>query len=99
MADPAPDPAPTSSVSAAHIAAATGGTLAIVEPLADMYQYLTTWPLHALTAGQSHSLAILTVAALGGGGLAFFTRNKAPAGPTPAPAPVAPAAPPAQPAA
>ena len=60
----------------AHIAAAGAASMTITQALADVYDWILNWPLHSPTTEQCLSLAVLTVAALGGGGFAFFTRSK-----------------------
>lgn len=65
-------------ITAGHVAAAVGGTLGgtfLADKLTDIYQWLFTWPIQHPTHDQCSALAILTIAALGGGSFAALRKK------------------------
>ena len=63
-------------INAAHVSAAALGGLTLNDHLANVYQFVLTWPIHAPTHDQCNSLAVLTLAVMGGGGLLMALRKK-----------------------
>jgi len=61
--------------SGAHVAAAGAASMSITQALADVYDWLLQWPIHNPTSEQCLSLAVLTIAILGGGGFAIFSKR------------------------
>lgn len=60
------------TINIAHVTAAGSVGIVLTNALADAYQWLFTWPIVHPTHQVAHSLAVLTLSVLGGGGAAVF---------------------------
>ena len=73
--DPVP-PEAARTYSGAHVAAAGAASISMTQALADVYDWLLQWPVHSPTSEQCLSLAVLTIAFVGGGGFALWKGKK-----------------------
>lgn len=74
--EPAPKPEPSlPAINSAHVTAALAGGVSITDALSSVYDWILTWPIHSPTPEQCTSLAVLTVAFVGGGGFALLRKR------------------------